>query len=120
MPELTSSGTLPGKNDFLRSPSRTSGEITRNSSACLIFYDVTNRASFEKAREYSAKADAQNVPIKWLVASKRDQEDQRQVATFEGENLALELGSRFFEVSMKSQSEVDNVMNALVERLNLA
>merc|ERR1719382_184485 len=72
----------------------------RDSSACIVVYDITSRNSFENARGWVSQAleerTAQDLVLA-LVGNKLDLEAQRAVTSEEGVALAKELGMQFFE-----------------------
>ena len=89
--------------------------ITRNyykSSACaLIVYDITNRESFNNVNvwvEECKNQTAQTIFIV-LVGNKSDLEDERQVTKEEGQELAEELGIKFYEASAKTGDNVKDI-----------
>jgi small GTP-binding protein len=70
---------------------------------CLYFvlvYDITNRKSFEKIKEYHYNAITKNkkIPTFFLVANKIDKQNI-EVTTSEGKELAKKLNMFFFETS---------------------
>jgi len=74
----------------------------------LLCFDITNRKSFEEI-EYWRDTTKKNVPnAKFiLVGNKSDLDDQRVVSTEEGETLAKEWGTSYFETSAKLNSGID-------------
>lgn len=83
-------------------------------------YAVTMKDTFQAvARFYDhivSVKGKEEVPM-ILVGSKRDLEEQRQVSTEEGQELAKKLGCPFFEVSAKTKENLDEVFSELVRRV---
>lgn len=73
----------------------------RRAAGAVIVYDITNRQSFENVKywyqQFMDIADKYSKVI--IVGNKADSNEQRQVAIEEGEKLAIELRSQFYEVS---------------------
>lgn len=76
----------------------------RDAKAALIFYDITDRRTFEdKIKEWIEDVrskSTEDVSI-IIVGNKIDMEDKREVSTDEGREFAERLGIPFFEVSAK-------------------
>merc|ERR1712154_591807 len=80
----------------------------REGQAFLVVYSITTRNTFDEAiimREKILRCKEEEDPPIVLVGNKCDLEDQRQVQTSEGQELAKEWGdqSRFFETSAKEK-----------------
>merc|ERR1712060_945306 len=76
--------------------------------AFLVVYSITTRNTFDEAiimREKILRCKEEEDPPIVLVGNKCDLEDQRQVQTSEGQDLAKEWGeqSTFFETSAKEK-----------------
>ena len=81
-------------------------------SDCIIDYDITERKSFEKVRDWMEQirqSDPTNETCKILIGNKCDLEGERQVSTEEGHELAKELDVPFLETSAKDNSNVEQV-----------
>merc|ERR1719382_300293 len=78
----------------------------RDSSACIVVYDITSRPSFESIRGWVDQAFQDHArPREFVIAlvgNKADLEAERSVSTEEGEALAKELGMLFFEASART------------------
>ena len=81
-------------------------------SDCIIDYDITERKSFEKVRDWMEQirqSDPTNETCKILIGNKCDLEGERQVSIEEGHELAKELDVPFLETSAKDNSNVEQV-----------
>merc|ERR1712113_637761 len=89
----------------------------RDSSACILVYDITSRPSFESIRGWVDQALQDHAKpkefVRALVGNKSDLEDERSVSTQEGEALAKELGMLFFEASARTSSSVDAIFSGV-------
>lgn len=87
-------------------------------NAFIIIYDVTKRASYDRARNFHHKilmvndCDQKSQPPIILLGNKIDLVDQREIRTEEGEQLAAEIGATFFETSALTDT---NITEAFVE-----
>lgn len=91
----------------------------RDSSAAVIVYDVTKRASFLNTTKWidDVKAERGNSVKIVLVGNKCDLTDQVQVPTEEGEARAKELNVTFIETSAKSGAKIRQLFTQLAEAL---
>mmetsp|Transcript_95587 Transcript_95587/g.297103 ORF Transcript_95587/g.297103 Transcript_95587/m.297103 type:complete len:212 (-) Transcript_95587:15-650(-) len=88
----------------------------RDSSACVVVYDITSRPSFEGVRGWVDQALQDREPrelVLALVGNKVDLEAERAVQAPEGEALAKELGMLFFEASARTADCVDAIFDAI-------
>ena len=90
----------------------------RGAAGILVVYDVTNRESFENINQWinevqRLSSEAQLV----LVANKIDLSDKAKVTSEEGKSLALQFGIPFFEVSAKSNSNIDECILTIAKTL---
>lgn len=86
----------------------------RNIQAAVLVYDVTNRSSYENIKNWMMEIEknCSKAPIiSLLLANKIDLEENRQVGTQEGVDLANAYGLHFFEVS--ASNDDDSVHNAI-------
>ncbi|KAI8074819.1 rab protein 6 [Gongronella butleri] len=76
----------------------------RDSSVCVVVYDITNRASFTNTSKWidDVRAERGNDVIIVLVGNKTDLNDKRQVTIEEGETKAREYNIMFIETSAKA------------------
>ncbi|KAF2075693.1 hypothetical protein CYY_003006 [Polysphondylium violaceum] len=93
----------------------------RNASAIFIFFDVTNRESFEFAKHEIASIPHDEYEQElYIVGSKIDLETQRVISREEGLKLAQEYAAQYYEVSAKDnlniQQMFDEVALALFDK----
>lgn len=81
----------------------------------IVCYDITDVESFRSVNEWLEKikiAASKHAQVV-LVGTKKDLEDERQVATEDGENLASDNGIPFFEISAKDGYNLNEVFETL-------
>lgn len=80
----------------------------RDSSAAIVVYDVSSRASFNNTSHWieSVRNFRGADVVLALVANKSDLSDKREVSVEEGQMKADEIGAIFMEVSAKSGNNV--------------
>ncbi|KAJ5066568.1 ras-related protein rab-5c [Anaeramoeba ignava] len=91
----------------------------RGAYAAVIVYDITNKESFIKAKEW-AKELHQQIPEEInivLVGNKSDLESLRTVSFDEASDYAKSSGYIFLETSAKTGENVDDVFFSLAEKL---
>ncbi|KAI7855928.1 small GTP binding protein RAB6A [Circinella umbellata] len=76
----------------------------RDSSVCVVVYDISNRASFMNTTKWidDVRAERGKDVIIVLVGNKTDLNDKRQVSVEDGENQAKEYNVMFIETSAKA------------------
>ncbi|KAI9357432.1 ras family-domain-containing protein [Pilaira anomala] len=76
----------------------------RDSSVCVVVYDITNRNSFSNTSKWidDVRAERGTDVIIVLVGNKTDLNDKRQVTVEEGEKKAKEYNIMFIETSAKA------------------
>ena len=86
----------------------------KNSNGVIIVYDVTNRDSYEKVRDWieCVRENADENIRMTLIANKIDL--PKIVSTDEGRKLAKELKISFYETSAKENSGVSQAIGTLV------
>jgi len=96
-----------------------SGMFFRNTDGAFIFYDITNRTSFENVDRWiqeirSFEPQASII----LVGNKNDLIDQREVTIKEGEEKANKLGLfKFIETSVLSGENIEDAFLLLAKKL---
>ncbi|KAJ6233289.1 ras-like protein rasb [Anaeramoeba flamelloides] len=93
----------------------------RSGEAFLIVYSVTDRKSFDEIATFHEQItrvkDSDDVPI-IIVGNKSDLENQRQISTGEGQDLAKTYGCPFLETSAKYRTNVDEAFFESVREIN--
>ena len=91
----------------------------KNSNGVIVVYDVTNRESFEKVKEWiqciKENAD-ENIKV-ILIGNKIDLNLSKTVQTDEGKKLSLELKINFFETSAKDNIGVNQAITSLISKV---
>jgi small GTP-binding protein len=93
----------------------------KRADAVLLVYDITNKKSFDKLKEYyvdQIKNNCKEDIIIELLGNKSDLENQRQVSIDEGINLAMEHNYEFLESSCLQNTNVTDAFLSLIERWN--
>ena len=90
----------------------------KGAHGCFFVYDITNRDSFEKINEWFDRIHKEvgDIPI-ILVGNKSDLEEERQVSTEEGMNLAKEKNVKYFETSAKDNININAIFKAMSENI---
>lgn len=91
----------------------------KNASAAIVVFDITNKASFDRAQKWVKEIlDKANPGILICICgNKNDLEDKREVVKEEGENYASEIGTFYCEVSAKTNSNIEELFNKIVDKL---
>ena len=94
----------------------------RRADAILLVYDISNRNSFLKIRDYYCDKIKElcnkDIPI-ILLGNKTDLEDERKVPQEEGIALALSHNYKFKETSCMKNENVADSFEALIELWNV-
>ncbi|KAL6071499.1 Ras-like protein rasG [Balamuthia mandrillaris] len=95
-------------------------QYMRTGQGFLCVYAITSRSSFDEITSFREQIlrvkDEDQVPMV-LVGNKSDLEDQRQVATSEGSDLAKSFGCPFLETSAKTRVNVEEGFFQLVRQI---
>ena len=90
----------------------------KNTNGILLVYDISNRESFEKIKDYYCPKIEEfckkNIPI-ILLGNKADKENERQVSIEEGANLAVEYKFKFKETSCLKNENVADAFEDLID-----
>ncbi|KAK9711865.1 RAS1 protein [Basidiobolus ranarum] len=95
-------------------------QYMRTGEGFLLIYSITSRNSFEEISTFHQQIlrvkDRDYFPI-IVVANKSDLENERQVSTQEGRDLAKQFGCRFIETSAKQRINVDEAFYNIVREI---
>jgi len=87
----------------------------------VVMYSITSRASFELVTKFQQKIfmvkDEEEYYPMVIVGNKCDLEDQREVTTDEGADLAKTIGCPFFETSAKTRINVEESFMEVVREI---
>ncbi|GAA5804851.1 ras-like protein 1 [Helicostylum pulchrum] len=92
-------------------------QYMRNGEGFLLVYSITSRMSFEEITTFYQQIcrvkDRDYFPMV-LVGNKCDLEEDRQVSSLEGKDLAKNFGCQFIETSAKQRTHVDEAFFEVV------
>ena len=94
----------------------------KQANCCLLVYDITNKESFNKIKNYyvnKIKENCKSIVKVLLLGNKTDLNDKREVSDKDGHDLALKNNYIFMESSCKNNYNVSDAFTALVEMTNL-
>jgi len=90
----------------------------RGSRAALVVYDLTNKASYERAQKWVQQlAGEPSMGVMALFGNKLDLEGERQVNKEEASQYAAQEGLLFFEGSARSGEYIEEAFNEMARRL---
>ena len=91
----------------------------RNKNAFLLFYDVTERTSFDNVAMWMSELkEVVTSPVVYLVANKCDCDAERRVVTSnEGEKIAKQLGVPYFETNARTGDDVAMLFTSMTKML---
>ena len=94
----------------------------KKADAILLVYDISNRQSFDKIKDYYCNKMKEfckkNIPI-ILLGNKTDKENERQISHEEGIALSLSNNFKFKEASCLKNENVADAFESLIELWNI-
>ena len=97
--------------------------ITKNyykgANGIIVIFSVTDKKSFDNVKKWihQIKAEVNETVTIILVANKIDDEENREVTTEEGIELAESFGLKLFECSAKTGENINSTFNDLVNTI---
>jgi len=95
-------------------------QYMRTGQGFLLVYSITSRSSFDEVASFREQIvrvkDADKVPLV-ICGNKSDLENERQVTTGEGQDLAKSYGCPFMETSAKTRVNVEESFFELVREI---
>ena len=88
----------------------------RNSSLVFLIYDITSKKSFENLQNWIEFIQSIE-KTKIVICGNKIDLDERQVSKEEGENFAKKKGLIFFEVSAKTNVNIENMLYHAITEL---
>jgi len=97
-------------------------QYMRTGQGFMLVYAITSRSSFDEIAAFHAQIlrvkDKDKVPMV-LIGNKCDLEQERQVTSGEGNDLAKSFGCPFFETSAKTRINVEECFYGLVRQIRM-
>ena len=91
----------------------------KGAHGCFIVYDITKDQTFEKVEEwYQRVKEYANRDVSFiLVGNKCDLENERIITKEKGEEKAKNLNCPFFETSARSEVNIKEIFNAMLDNI---
>ena len=93
--------------------------LIKNTDGIILIYDVTDESTFKAVPDWIQSArekKGENYPM-ILLGNKIDLEDERKIKTEDGKKLAEKYGLDFFEISNKTNVNIENSILTLVNKI---
>ena len=94
--------------------------MLKNADAVLLFYDITDKSSFESIKDWIQSIyefKNKDFPIV-LIGNKIDKEEERVITKNEGESEALKYNIKHFEISCKDSINIREPILHLISIVN--
>lgn len=93
-------------------------KVYQNANGVALFYDITNEQSFKNISNWlKTIAENTNEVAVVLIGNKSDLEEKRVIKAEEGRKIADENNFLFFETSVKANKNIDEAIDAVVDKL---
>lgn len=91
----------------------------KGANGIILTYDITDRQSFKDIENWQEEVEKFAKPnvVKLLVGNKSDLENQRQVSTDEGKEMAEKMGVQFLETSAKNSVNIESAFMAMAKEI---
>ena len=91
----------------------------KSAKIAIVVFDITNTASFDRAKKWVEEIIEKANPgiVICICGNKNDLEDKREVKAEDAHKYAEEIGSFYIEVSAKTNNNIDEMFNQIIERL---
>jgi len=91
----------------------------RGAAAAIVVYDITNRDSFQRAKQWVTELQRQGNPniVIALAGNKSDLNSKRKVESEEAESYTADNGIFFMETSAKTATNVHELFVAIARKL---
>jgi len=91
----------------------------RGAAAAIVVYDITNRDTFQRAKQWVKELQRQGNPniVIALAGNKSDLSSKRKVEAEEAESYASDNGIFFMETSAKTATNVNELFVAIARKL---
>ena len=92
----------------------------KNAKAVIIVYSITNKQTFDEAKNYwyeQVKQNCHSDVIIAIAANKCDLYEERQVSDEEGEQFAKSIGAFFASTSAKNDSGITNLFENIAMKM---
>ena len=99
--------------------------ITKNyykgANGIILIYDITNSETYDNVENWISQIKEESSPnvIIYIVGNKIDMENERKVTTEEGKKIADDYKLPFIETSAKSDININETFEDLVERIDV-
>ena len=91
----------------------------KSAHAIIILYDITQKSSFDHIKNWMTEIDkfGKQGVLKVIVGNKLDLENNRKIKKEDAENLALKYGVKYWEVSAKDNTNIEEMFLDIIKTL---